>query len=143
MNIKKIVIFTISLTLASVLIIVLLASIFFELNPLWQSHDSLKRHLLKITPIGTSMEEAKVAIEKSFKLADSDIGVDMESGYKINDQGERYIDYLDKSYTIVGEKSIHFYLGSGGLSSSIGAKYAFDENDKLIEILVWSSTSLP
>ena len=140
---KKVIIIISSIALALILAIVLLAFAFFELNPLWKSHDSLERHLLKITPIGTSMEEAETVIKNRFKLKDSDIHINMESGYKINDQGGRYIDYLDKSYTIVGEKSIHFYLGSGGLSSSVGAKYAFDENDKLIEILVWSSTSLP
>ena len=120
--------------MALILAIVLLVFAFLEANPLWKSHEEIKKRLLKITPIGTSMEEAKASVES--KLKPKRIGDDLESGYKIDDQGYIYNSQLDKSYTVVGEKSIHFYLGSGGLSSSVGAKYAFDENDKLIEILV-------
>ena len=132
---KKAAIITTSAILAFFLAIALTIFIFLELNPLYKSHDALKSYLLNITPIGTNMDDAKSAVRKAFKLRNSDVWVDMEMGYKINDRGLSYTYGLDSSYTIVGEKSIYFDFGQVGFNF-VGAYYAFDENDKLIEILV-------
>ena len=135
---KKIIIISvpviIAVGVAISLAFVMIMSAFYELNPLWKSDEELKDYLLDITPIGTSMEDAENAVKKKFDL-EYGISVNMESGYKINSEGRRYSYRPDESYTIVGEKSIKFYLGYD-VFHSVHAEYAFDKDDKLIDILV-------
>ena len=137
---KKVIIITTSVVLTVVLSIALLVFAFFQLNPFWKSNEEIKKDLLNITPIGTSIDDVTPAVKSKYTPKQG--GSIINNGYKIDEQGDIYNSQLDKSYTVVGEKSIFFHFGKRWLEH-VFVYYAFDENDELIDILVYKEVDLP
>ena len=107
---------------------------FFELNPLYKPEEEIKKDLLKVTPIGTNMDNVIVTVKNNREIDRSNIYT--KDGYRIAEFGWPYNAGQHDSYTVVGEKSIHFIFGLAGFDS-VGAWYGFDENDELVDILVY------
>ena len=117
--------------------IALLVAAALMINPFLRSEAGIRNHLLRITPIGTSMEDV-------IRVADSNNGwtirvIREEHGVVLH---PRRLTPTGSSPTrdfpVVGEQSVRIFLGFHGfiLKPAVTAFYAFDENGKLIEIFV-------
>ena len=97
-----------------------------------KSEEKIQENLLKVTPLGTSMEDVLRVIEinKKWEL------VWISTEYPHNDTN-LHADY------IIGDKSIKAYIGNFGIifETSVEAYWGFDENDKLIEIGIRKTTN--
>jgi len=128
--------------IVGLIVIVLIISVYLLftviLNP---SRGVIKNELLKVTPIGTSMEDVISAIESKNKWKIRYI--DYESGYRIDKYGNPDFTYMPQFYTVVGEKSIEVFIGVYLKGIYVSAYYAFDENSNLIDILVYKEWDLP
>jgi hypothetical protein len=96
------------------------------LNPLRKSEEKIKESILKLTPVGTSLEDVIKIIENNKKW---------ETRYISYEDG-----YLDpKTRAVVGEKSIRAFVGEyrNFFVTSVSVFWGFDEDSKLIEICIW------
>jgi len=131
-NVKKPMIYT----LIALSVIVLTAAIIVLLNPLRRSQEHIKNDILKITPMGTSMEDVIKIIENKRQWEIDYISYD--HGYrKPGTPAHSDID-LGRE-TIVGEKSMRVLIGEyrNIFTTSVTVFWGFDKNSKLIEIYVW------
>ncbi|MDD4689884.1 MAG: hypothetical protein PHE51_09095 [Eubacteriales bacterium] len=116
---------TIIYTLLALLIIVLgVAIISYASNPLRKSEEQIRESMLKLTPIGTSMDEVtKVIEDKKWEIT-----------WVKHDHNNEYTD-LSGDF-IVGAKSIKATVGSYRKFFIVYVEvyWGFDENDKLIAI---------
>lgn len=119
--------------------IILLVYLLFAvlLNP---SVGRIRKNLLKITPIGTSMEDVIAAVESNEKWKIDYINED--SGYMVDENGNIWRNWMFGSYTVIGEKSIGVSLGIYLKGIYVSAYYGFDENSNLIDILVYKEWDL-
>lgn len=112
------------------------------INPMRRSEESIRDALLEKTPIGTSVDEVLQVIQAELKHEN-----DTEPSYAQTPALERG----PQGYTVpVGKKSIRLRLGSHWYSvpgypivTIVYASWAFDENDRLIEILVHKENDAP
>ena len=123
-------------TLLISLIVVVVCILIFLANPLLKSEEQVRESILKLTPIGTSMEDVLKVIE-------------------INKKWEtRYVSYvhgisqgdLGKSGSSIVKKSIRVMIGKyhfepnfdiyAFVERSVTVFWAFNEESKLIEIYV-------
>ena len=107
-------------------------------SPLNKSNEMIREDILKEIPIGTNIEDAIIFIEgnKNWKIH----RIDEEKGYEIDSNGEHpLIEFSHQTYALVGKKSIYVSLGTllEIFNTYFEAGFAFDENDNLIDILVW------
>ena len=100
--------------------------------PLMNTEAGIRRHLLRITPIGTSVEDVISVLERRRGWGWV-IGAKRNQGVVL-DRGIPLGGALSAATTVVGEQSIRVYLGRA--VAYVGAFYAFDENGELIEIFV-------
>ncbi|MDR1913039.1 MAG: hypothetical protein LBQ68_00950 [Clostridiales bacterium] len=127
--------------LAGLSIIVIMCVVVVLLHPLRKPTGWIRQDLLKLTPIGTSMDEVLVTIRQKHK--ERDISVDYEKGYRVNKEGN--LDFTNMpEFSIVGEKTICVSMGSYRVvfTTYVDVYYGFDENSELIDILVYKGTDL-
>ena len=104
-------------------------------NPLIRSSKQIRKDLLKLTPVGTSMEDVLSVIENNKKWIVR--MTDEDSGYFINENGVMIHALPGISHTVVGKKSIRVFLGKYFMGVYVDAWYGFDENSNLIDIGVF------
>lgn len=114
--------------LIALAVTILVTVIIALLNPLRKSQEQITEDILKLTPIGTSMEDVIKVIESRRKWELEHINY--ENGYRYRKEKE------DK---IIGEKSIRVFIGDyrNVFVTSVTVFWGFDENSKLIEVWVW------
>lgn len=122
----------------AVIIVILVVVMAMIINPLLRTEAGIRRHLLRIAPIGMSMEDV-------IRIADNnrnwntiriceDAGVILHPSLLI----PMRMSPSDPRFPVVGEKSVRVHLGTTRiiLRADVTAFFAFDENGELIEILV-------
>jgi hypothetical protein len=116
------------------LLIILLIILIYLTNPLFKSEETLQNDILKLTPLGTSIDEVIKIIKTRKKWRITQIS---------NDHGYIY----QKSYPLkeIGNKSIRAEIGEYGfiLVTNVTIFWGFDENSKLIDVWVWKTTDGP
>ena len=126
---KKIIIYT----LLALLVIILGVVIINHLsNPLRKPVEQIREDILKLTPIGTNMEDALELIENKEKweivwINNENIG--MSLGKKI--------EHTDLSMDfIIGEKAVKATIGEyrNFFKGVVNVYWGFDENSKLIDV---------
>ena len=117
-------------------VIVLIVSIIVFLNPLRRPQEHIKNEILKLTPIGTSMEDV-IKIIQSKRQWEIDY-ISHEHGYRRPGTPD-IPDIALGGETIVGEKSIRVFVGEyrNIFITSVTIFWGFDKNSKLVEIYVW------
>jgi hypothetical protein len=110
-------------------------------NPLRKSETYIREYLLKLTPLGTDMDDVIDIIKAKNKW--KIFYVDNSIGYYLSPNGrpsEGARVYPETS--IVGKKSIRVVLGIYGLvfKTGVSAYYGFDEMNLLIEISIKKDT---
>ena len=135
-------------TLIALLVIIVVAVLVSLSNPLRKSQEEIRGNMLKLTPVGMSMEDVLKVIESNKKW--ETMYVSHEHGIP---QGE-----LGKAGTPIGEKSIRAHIGEytgkwyfdgnilhtiyiASLKEYVDVFWAFDEDSKLIEIYVVKSAA--
>jgi len=119
---KKIMIFII----ITILVIIVVAVVIMISTPVQKSSASKRDDLLKLTPVGMSMDEVLVVIEKNGWRV-------MQIRY---DGGYADMSKPPGPERIVGEKCINVYLGKINMIWWEGASWAFDEDGILIDVFV-------
>jgi len=123
--------------LIAISIIILVPIIILLSNPLRKSEETIKKRILGLTPIGTSLENVIIAIEneKNWKYHLRDYGYVFMHGmpFRGSPRGDE---------PVVGVKSLDVYLGKYRtiFDTGVSVFYAFDENSKLIDIAVLKET---
>ena len=105
-----------------------------------RSSESIRRNLLRITPIGSSMEDViRIAYENddwTIRRVSEDYGV-----FFWPNSSRPSSCIPGENCTIVGDQSIQIYLGHTTFGVYVSAFYSFDENGVLIDIFIrrdWS-----
>ena len=126
-------------TLIAVAGVLVVIAVIFALNPLRWPQEFIRERILKLTPIGTNMEDVIKTIEGKEKWETRYINY--EHGYMRPGRPESADIALGRE-TIVGEKSIRVFIGEyrNIFITSVTVFWGFDENSKLIEIYVWKDT---
>ncbi len=126
----------------AILVIIAVVAVSNSLSPLRRSEDEIKKDLLKLTPIGMDMENV-IATLKRNKEWDT-LEVSDEHGVLYDQRFERpmhYASYIEgkEEQVEIGEKSVSIGLGHYGRFVNVRfvrAWWAFDENSRLINILI-------
>lgn len=125
-----------------VLAITLLQLILLLVNPMRRSESLATNYILRLTPIGTDMDEVIRIIEnhRNWNIA----RINREQGFAHPRQGGLSI---EQGRTIVGEKSIRVdmrryipFVFFPFMETNVSMFWAFDEDGKLIEVYVWKSS---
>jgi len=122
--------------LISILGIALIIIIMMLSNPLRRSVERIRDDMLKLTPIGTNMEDVIAIIESNEKWK---INYISESGGYLLIHGLPYQHFINSTTgTMIGEKSIKASLGHYNILFHVYVTvyFGFDENSKLIDIAV-------
>ena len=119
---RKILIFTI---LGLFVVILGVIAVTYATNPLRKSEEEIKANILKLTPIGTSMDDVINVIESNESWGWE--GYISPNGFPVDVSGDP-----------IGEKSISVILGSyrNIFKTYVLSRWVFDENSKLIEVFV-------
>jgi hypothetical protein len=119
--------------LSSIILILFTVLIWLILNPLFMKERKIRDNLLKTIPMSTNMDEALQLIKKNKEWEIRNI--DYDDGFYFNSYSGFPENGEDR---VIGEKHIRVYLGSYFIIVEIPviAYFAFDKNDKLIEIYV-------
>ena len=109
--------------------------IVFSVNPNMQPAGWIKQDLLKLTPIGTSMEEVIAAVEsnENWKI----MSINEKNGYLAEGSSS-----VPGTEIFVGEKFVRASLEKHFMGVYVSAYYGFDENSELIDIKVVKSYDL-
>ena len=141
---KKIMIYTLLVLLVFIVVAVLISLA----NPLAKSQEEIRENILKLTPIGTSMDDVVKIIENNKKW--ETMYVNDKNGYSIMGgiPSEASSNEVD---TVVGKKSIRVMIGKyhfqpqfdiyAFIERYVNVFWAFDENSKLIEVSVRKDAS--
>jgi len=129
MGVKRIILAVMAISV----IIVVAVSLF---HPVRKSNGRIRAELLKLTPIGTHMEEVRKSANRTGPIRlKYDCGIVMFGGRPSPASSERF-----SEDEVIGVKSFVVYLGDYFLIWPFGvyveAYYVFDENDRLIEIAI-------
>ena len=121
--------------IALLLLAFVLAIVVFS-NPLRKSQEHIRSDILKLTPMGTTMDDAIRAIKSNKKWKID--GISYENGYRRPGKSDPADAALGRE-TIVGEKSIRVFIGEyrNIFITSVTVFWGFDENSNLIEVYVW------
>ena len=96
--------------LIGILTIIVVSVVVILFNPLRRSEEQIRDDMLKLTPIGTNMEEVVVILEKNNKWEIRYIskhGYSMIGGWPTEPSPHEI-----EQNTVIGKKSINVYLGS-------------------------------
>ena len=113
------------------------------LNPLRWSNEFVSNHVQKTIPLGTDINETVRKLEKHWKWEIKnvrDYGVLLGRGSPSRGSPEIHKNSKDK---FIGEKSIEVSLGWYQdilFGRYVNAFFIFDENDKLIDVVVWKES---
>jgi hypothetical protein len=120
-----------SIIVASILIIVI---IFTIIHPISMPNKLVEKYLFLQINKGTSMEDAMKEIEDKWEFRE----INYENGIYYNKYGRPLDMVLEDPKKIVGSKYIDVYVGEYTIvfECFVYAYFIFDENDKLIEIVV-------
>lgn len=119
--------------------IVLITALIMLSDPLRRSQKHIRKDILKLTPIGTSMDDVIMVIAENQKWKVRYISD--EFGYSRPGPSDP-VDAALGRRTIVGEKSIRVFIGEyrNIFITSVTVFWGFDEDSKLIEVYVWKDT---
>ena len=122
-------------------IITLMVVVLMMINPIYRSETSIRRYLLNITPIGTYMTDTITILEKNGWGIRT---ISHTQGVVFSRNSSRPISFVDVNerpgFTDVGKRSLSMHMGNGRFiifDFAVLAFYAFDEENRLIEIFVW------
>ncbi|MDR0920016.1 MAG: hypothetical protein LBM93_12370 [Oscillospiraceae bacterium] len=120
-----------SIIIASVLIIIIIYTI---IHPISMPNKLVEKYLFLKIDRGTSMEEAIKEIEDKWEIR----RIDYEHGIYYGRNGRSLDFILEDPEKIVGDKFIDVCLGEYTIvfECFVYAYFIFDENDKLIQIIV-------
>lgn len=126
-------------TISTILIIIWIVSTIILSNPLRRSQNYIKNDILKITPIGTKMEDV-INIIKDKRQWEIDY-ISYDHGYNRPGKPDPSDIALGRE-TIVGEKSIRVFVGeyTNVFTTSVTVFWGFDDNSRLIDVYVWKDT---
>lgn len=133
---SKIIIYTL---LALLVITVGMFLISCSSNPLRKSEEQIRESIIKLTPIGTSMDAVLKIVENHEGW--QTLGVNYERGFtrqSPEDSGNGL------GYSIIGEKAIGVNIGKyldGIFYTQVSIHWGFDENSNLIDIWVHKTTA--
>ena len=108
------------------------------------SEEQIRAEILKITPLGTPIEKAKASIQTR---------IHPETLYYY-EHGGNLPNIIKDGRAVRGQwplggehhrKEIACEIGQGGLydEDDVGAVWAFDDNDRLIDVFVYKTPNLP
>jgi len=129
--IKKIII----CILITILAIIIAAVTLTLLTPSRRSVEKIKKDILKLTPIGSSMEHVKKIINEydTWEL----MYISTTSGFLKQD--------ASKPITVIGEQSIRVFMGEHYdlfiFTTSVCIFWGFDGDGKLIDVWIWKTVS--
>jgi hypothetical protein len=122
-------------------------------NPSWltgaislsRPQSAIRRDLLRITPVGTSMEDVLKVIEErewTLRWTSNTYGYFITRGHVNDGATRRQIE--DGISVEVGKQSIRIYLGRYRVifAIDVGVYYAFDEDSRLIDIAIRKEADL-
>ena len=126
---------------AIIFLIILIIIIMILSNPLRKSDEKIRADMLKLTPIGTSMEDVIKVVENNdnWEIQNTwDRGYSMKYGYPTGPHQDS-LNHDDSSiigvkYMVVSIGSYNFFLVTG--ETTVYVYYAFDEDSKLVDIAV-------
>ena len=107
-----------------------------SISPLDRPTNEIKRELLEITPIGTKLDDIISTVESKIEQEEWESMVDIiPKGCEVNEKGDAYGCFVSDPYSVIGVKTLSVHLGYGFMTY-VYAKYAFDENDVLIDVFI-------
>jgi len=114
-------------------IVALTVSLMILLNPLRWPEKSIRVKMLKLTPIGTKIEDVVSIINDNDKWKMYPV---RNYGYYYSGQPSRH--YTELEDCVVGVKSMYVYIGEYRtiFATDVTVFYGFDEDSKLIDIAV-------
>ena len=123
-----------------ILLVVIMIGIQMLINPLHRSETSIRNYILRLTPLGTSMEDTIKIVKNSNKWEVRSI--DYENGFW--SQGRPIPGGIkdEQGRTIIGEKSIRVensyraFYSLFLLETVVNIYWGFDADGKLIEVYV-------
>lgn len=130
-------------TLLAVATIILLNIVVNSFSPLKKPEEKIKESILKLTPIGMSIDNVIKVIEG--KKEWTDLRKNYERGVVFDKRIGRptdyanYVEKLSNHFDIIGEKSTHVLMGnySGFLVDVyVVSWWSFDEDSKLIDVII-------
>ena len=115
-------------------------------NPLLRTDAAVRRHLLRVTPIGTCIEDVIRIANNRYDWTVENIRLD--AGLSMHPSIPRSpIRFVrgDERFPTVGKQAVHIYFGTYQfiVRYSIEGFYAFNEEGKLIDIFVARDFDLP
>jgi hypothetical protein len=124
--------------LISFITILALVMVSMMTNPLLRTDKSIRRYLLQITPIGTSMEDVVHAVSDRSNWTIRHIADRHGVGFDPRWPTVPTLSWLREDHIVVGEKSIRIHLGSYRfiMGVDVSGYYAFDENGELMDIFI-------
>ena len=131
---KKEILRNICITILTIIFLVVISMI---INPIRRTNSGIHRYLLRIIPIGTSMEDViRVAEENdmwTIRYIRENFGVVLHSTSSTPTGG-----LPNPRFPIVGDQHIRVHLGTYNIiiRVDVEAFFAFNENGELIEIFV-------
>lgn len=107
-------------------------------NPMMRSEERIRKYVLRITPIGTDMEDVLRTIDKRNWER---INVSYERGFP----ADVYRSFQPRQENdVIGEKHIMAMIGEDKVfiffDAHVEAAWCFDENSKLIDVLIRKTT---
>ena len=112
--------------------------IIFAINPLLKPTGWIRNDLLKLTPVGTRMDDVLAIIENIEKW---DFKIDNMVSWPPDseDEASEFIDYY------IRNESMRFVLGTYTFifKTYVTVEYKLDENLKLIDIIIDKEADLP
>ena len=127
--------------LIAVLVIIFIVAFVLLSDPLRQSDKRIKADMLRITPVGTSIEDVIAIIENNdnWQIEHTwDRGYSLKYGYPTGSHQD-FIKHDDAS--IVGVKGMEVYIGSYNflffiLEERVSIYYGFAEDSTLVDLAV-------
>ena len=121
--------------IVAAVVIVFTAGIMFLSNPLRKTEERTRLDMLRLTPIGTSMEDVLALIESKSNWEIAHNGRIWDKGYAMVN-GRPSGPYGDTPR--VGVKSMEVYIGSFWFvfKHTVAVFYGFDDDSKLVDIAV-------
>lgn len=134
-----------------ILFLILLMMLIWIYNPLIQSDESVRKYILYCIPMGTDVREVeKVVHNKGWTISeykeDRGIRIVKDAYSYCFASKEEMINGTDNPRAkIVGSKSMLVEIGEYRLFyyTYVRAFLVFDENDKLVEVVVWHEVDSP
>lgn len=137
---KKIFIY---IVLGFLIVISIVFAIRYLSNPLRKSEDKIRENILRLTPIGTNMEDVITIIQGDKKFGNVNIsnewGVVYDKRLGRPTHYANFSEELADNFEIIGEKCINVSVGHySSLFAEIFVRawWAFDENGELIDVII-------